>query len=138
MATQASKKEKDPVNIVHQNAILCETIMKEQRHQKLYTSYSVNPYNKMYTLSGKPNSVHDSEDGEADETFLKIFRSAQETPKQKYEFPKTEAQEIGWDTTPLVNPRRDDRRLNWPRKNSEITKYMDAAWKLKEQTENLN
>ena len=46
MATQASKKEKDPVNIVHQNAILCETIMKEQRHQKLYTSYSVNPYNK--------------------------------------------------------------------------------------------
>ena len=39
-------KPKDPINVVHQNAILCETIMKEQRHQKLYTSYSVNPFKK--------------------------------------------------------------------------------------------
>jgi len=39
-------KEKDPVNIVHQNAIHCETIRKEQRTQKLYTDYSVNPYKK--------------------------------------------------------------------------------------------
>ncbi len=39
-------KNKGPVSVVHQNAILCETIMKEQRHQKLYTSYSVNPFKK--------------------------------------------------------------------------------------------
>lgn len=39
-------KEKDPVNIVHQNAIHCETIRKEQRTQVLYTDYSVNPYKK--------------------------------------------------------------------------------------------
>ena len=45
-ATGATQKEKDPVNIVHQNAIFCETILKEQRHQKLYTSYGVNPYKK--------------------------------------------------------------------------------------------
>ena len=45
-ATAATQKEKDPVNIVHQNAIFCETILKEQRHQKLYTSYGVNPYKK--------------------------------------------------------------------------------------------
>ncbi len=32
---------------------------------------------------------------------------------------------------------RSDRRLNFPRQNSEITKYMDAAWRLKEQTQNL-
>ena len=37
-------KEKDPLNFVHQNAILCETIMKEHRHQKLYSNYSVNPF----------------------------------------------------------------------------------------------
>ena len=37
---------KDPINAVHQNAILCETIMKEQRHQKIYTSYGVNPFKK--------------------------------------------------------------------------------------------
>ena len=45
-ATAATQKEKEPVNIVHQNAIFCETILKEQRHQKLYTSYGVNPYKK--------------------------------------------------------------------------------------------
>jgi hypothetical protein len=92
----------------------------------------------VYTLTGKPNSTHDSDDGVPDEKFLKIFHRAQETPQQKYEFPQTEAQEIGWDTTPLVSPKREDRRLNHPRRNSEITKFMDAAWKLKEQTENLN
>lgn len=32
---------------------------------------------------------------------------------------------------------RSDRRLNFHRQNSEITKYMDAAWRLKEQTQNL-
>lgn len=39
-------REKEPVNIVHQNDILCETIRKEVRNQKLYTNYSVNPYKK--------------------------------------------------------------------------------------------
>ena len=42
----ASKGEKEPVNIVHQNAIFRETIKKEQRNQKLYTDYSVNPFKK--------------------------------------------------------------------------------------------
>ena len=93
-ATAATQKEKDPVNIVHQNAIFCETILKEQRHQKLYTSYGVNPYKKskhstsvthvtfelqeprlgvyasisvtVYVLAGKPNSQHDSADGVED------------------------------------------------------------------------
>lgn len=43
------KKEKEPTNIVHQNAIFCETVHKEQRHQKLYTNYGVNPYKKSKT-----------------------------------------------------------------------------------------
>ena len=46
----AAKKPvaKDPsaVNYVHQNDILCETIRKEQNNQKLYTSYSINPFKK--------------------------------------------------------------------------------------------
>ena len=46
MAGAASGTEKEPVNIVHRNAIFCETIRKEQRDQKLYTSYGVNPYKK--------------------------------------------------------------------------------------------
>ncbi len=42
----ATKQEKEPANIVHQNAIFRETIHKEQRNQKLYTDYGVNPYKK--------------------------------------------------------------------------------------------
>ena len=37
---------------------------------------------------------------------------------------------------PQINPLRNDTRLNNPRRNSEITKYMDTAWRQKEQ-ENL-
>ena len=33
---------------------------------------------------------------------------------------------------------RSDRRLSFPRQNTEITKYMGAAWRLKEQTRNLS
>ena len=42
----SKKKEGTEVNFVHQNAILCETIRKEQRNHKLYTSYSINPFRK--------------------------------------------------------------------------------------------
>lgn len=80
---ESKGKEKEPINIVHQNAIFCETILKEQRHQKLYTSYGVNPFKKsnhylfcslinvtslylVYVLAGKPNSQHDSADGDED------------------------------------------------------------------------
>lgn len=38
------------VNYVHQNAILCETIKKEQRNHKLYTNYSINPFKKSKLL----------------------------------------------------------------------------------------
>ena len=32
-----------------------------------------------------------------------------------------------------IDHARNDRRLHHPRSNSEITKYMDAAWRQKEQ-----
>ncbi|XP_064385742.1 cilia- and flagella-associated protein 144-like [Halichondria panicea] len=132
----ATKQEKEQVNVVHQNAIFRETIHKEQREQKLYTSYGVNPYKKDYVLAGKPNSQYDSAEGTEDQQYLQVYRRAQDIPQRKFDFPQTEAQEIGWDTKPLINPLRNDTRLNNPRRNSEITKYMDTAWRQKEQ-ENL-
>ena len=35
--------------------------------------------------------------------FLQVYQNAQKTPKEKYQLPQTEAQEIGWDITPLVS-----------------------------------
>jgi hypothetical protein len=133
MAGETKSKDKEPVNIVHQNAIFCETVHKEQKHQKLYTNFSINPYKKMHALTGKPNSRHDSGDGEEDSEFIKSYQKAQQTPTEKFQVPQTEAQEIGWDTTPLVEPHRHDNRFHHAKKNSEITKFMDAFWKQKEQ-----
>ena len=83
----ATQTQKEPKNLVHQNAILCETVDKELRNQKLYVKYTMNPHKKCksragmqckvvhhivccfavaYTLTGKPNSRHDSADGLGD------------------------------------------------------------------------
>ena len=138
MTQMATKKDSTTLNYVHKNAILCETIKKEQQNQRLYKSYSINPFKKMYTLTGKPNSTHDSADGDEDHDFLQVIKRANETPVEKFEFPQTAAQEIGWSTTPLIENQRGDARLHHPKKHSEITKFMDAYWRQKEQSENLN
>ncbi len=51
-------KEKDPVDIVHQNAIHVETIMKELRHQKLYTEFNINPFKKRECRASLVYSIH--------------------------------------------------------------------------------
>lgn len=133
----AGAKPKSPVDFVHQNAIRCETIKKEQMCQKLYTEFSINPFKKLHVLTDKPVSRTCKEQEEGDLTFLEIIHRARLEPTKKYTHPQTESQEIGWISTPLIDTDRSDRRLNFHRQNSEITKYMDAAWRLKEQTQNL-
>lgn len=133
----AKPKEKDPVDIVHQNAIHVETIMKELRHQKLYTEFNINPFKKLHILTDKAMSNITYRKEEEDPAFLQAIHGACLEPAKKYSHPQTEAQEIGWISSPLLVSDRSDRRLNFPRQNSEITKYMDAAWRLKEQTQNL-
>ena len=49
----AEKKDKKEINIVDQNAIWRETIRKENRCQKLYTQYHINPYKPSNQVSGK-------------------------------------------------------------------------------------
>ncbi|XP_016140235.1 protein FAM183A-like [Sinocyclocheilus grahami] len=104
----ANPKEKDPVDIVHQNVIHVETIMKELRHQKLYTEFNINPVVHFFILTDKPMSNI-------------TYRKEEEDRKYFHH---------------IVSD-RSDRRLHFPWHNSEITKYMDAAWRLKEQTQNL-
>ncbi|XP_066522333.1 protein FAM183A isoform X1 [Hoplias malabaricus] len=162
MAAAGKAKEKEPVDVVHQTAIHVETIMKERRSQKLYTTFSINPFKKLHVLADNPMARTTQEQAEEDPTFLNIIHGARIEPTKKYTHPMTESQEIGWISTPLTRcysskrgkcisitfiseeslyeqivSDRSDRRLNFPRQNSEITKYMDAAWRLKEQTQNL-
>ena len=46
----AAAKKDSTINYVHQTAILCETIKKEQNNQKLYTNYSINPFKKSKSM----------------------------------------------------------------------------------------
>ena len=54
-------------------------------------------------ILGKPNSLHDTAEGEEDPNFLHIMREIRVEPRKKYEFPVTESQEIGWESRPLLD-----------------------------------
>ena len=50
---QKKSNEKQPKNIVHEQAILVETIKKELREQKLYKNFSINPFVKRKNNANK-------------------------------------------------------------------------------------
>ncbi|KAI5109419.1 protein FAM183A [Silurus meridionalis] len=101
MAKPSKAIEKEPVDMVHQNAFLMETIRKEQQHQKLYTEFKINPFKKLHVIPDKPTARKTQEEDEADPAFQDIIRKALSEPSKKYTRPMTEAQEIGWIYTPL-------------------------------------
>ncbi|XP_068095528.1 cilia- and flagella-associated protein 144 [Hyperolius riggenbachi] len=119
------------------NAIHRETLRKENRCQKLVTEFTINPFHKIHAVTGKPMARHDNQNETADESFLKIFHHTALEPTKKYTEPQTTSQEIGWITEPLISSDRTDSRLHHHRQKTEITTYMEAAWKLKEQSVNL-
>nr|KAF6505069.1 family with sequence similarity 183 member A [Rousettus aegyptiacus] len=105
-------RQKVIVDEVHQNQILRELYLKELRTQKLYTQYHVNPLRK--------------------DRFLNLIHHASQGPRMKYSETQTESHEIGWDSDPLVNPERNDNRLNHFRVYKDITLYKAKMWSLGE------
>ncbi|XP_069744174.1 cilia- and flagella-associated protein 144 isoform X2 [Narcine bancroftii] len=93
--------EKIPKDAVQQLAIERETIRKERRSQKLYTNFNINFRTKFHCITGKPNVRDVDMEGEEDQHLSRILRRNILEPKMKYTMPQTEAQEIGWITTPL-------------------------------------
>ncbi|XP_059494272.1 protein FAM183A isoform X2 [Stegostoma tigrinum] len=121
--------EKPPKDMVHQLAFDRESIRKELRSQKLNTTFNINPRSKFHCITGKPN-VRDVEmESKEDQNLAKVLRRNFLEPRMKYTFPQTEAQEIGWITTPLIDTDPNDRRLNFHRRSNEITKFMALSSK---------
>ncbi|KAM9848862.1 cilia- and flagella-associated protein 144 [Aulostomus maculatus] len=118
---------KEKIDLVHQNAIHVEMIRKEQRHQRLHTEFSINPHRKLHILPDKPMSRKVAETVEENSDFIKAFHEARQEPTRKYAMPLTESQEIGWVSTPLIPSSRDDNRLNYYRRSSDITKHKESA-----------
>jgi hypothetical protein len=115
---------------VHQNAIFVETVNKENKKTDLFTEFTINPYSKFHSLSNKPNSK--SMLGAEDEAYHRVRDRYLKTPQEKFPFPQTEGQEVGWDNAPLVNHLRDDPRINHQRVICPMTKFMETAWRIKE------
>ncbi|TMS19960.1 Protein FAM183B [Larimichthys crocea] len=115
------------MDLVHQNAIHTETILKEQRHQILHTEFSINPHRKLHILPDKPMSRKTTEVIVENSDFIKAFHKAREEPTKKYTMPQTESQEIGWISTPLIPSDRSDRRLHFNRFSSDVTKHKESA-----------
>nr|XP_046248417.1 protein FAM183A [Scatophagus argus]XP_046248418.1 protein FAM183A [Scatophagus argus]XP_046248419.1 protein FAM183A [Scatophagus argus] len=117
----------EKLDLVHQNAIHVETIRKEQRHQKLHTEFSINPHRKLHILPDKPMSRKPTEVIAENSDFIDAFHKARQEPTKKYTTPQTESQEIGWISAPLIPSNRSDKRLNFYRSSSDVTKHKEAA-----------
>ncbi|CAN9500688.1 unnamed protein product [Ophioblennius macclurei] len=120
----AEKKDKSQV---HQDSIHVETIKKEHRLQKLHTEFSINPYRTLHILPDKPMSRRPPESIVEECEFIKAFHKARQLPAQKYSAPLTESHEIGWYSTPLVPCNRDDERLNFFRRSTDVTRYQEMV-----------
>ncbi|XP_036207603.1 protein FAM183A isoform X2 [Myotis myotis] len=87
---------------------------------------------EVHTITRKPMSWHDNLEEPADDRFLNLIHHTAQGPRKKYPETQTESQEIGWFSEPLVNPERDDARLNHFTVYSDITLYKSKMWSLGE------
>lgn len=127
-----NKGQKQIQDEVHQNQILRELFLKELRAQKLYTQYHVNPLRKVHTIARKPMSWHDNLEEPADVKFLNLIHHAAQGPSKKFSETQTESHEIGWNPHPLIDPDRQDHRLNHFKVYRDITLYKAKLWRLGE------
>ncbi|XP_068563769.1 cilia- and flagella-associated protein 144 [Cebidichthys violaceus] len=112
----------EKTNAVLQDAINIERIRKERQHQKIQTEFTFNPHRKWHLLPDNPTSRKPTE-VIAENSDIEAFQKAQLEPSKKYSMPQTASQEIGWHSTPLIPSNWNDKRLNFHRLSTEITKH---------------
>ncbi|XP_040040804.2 cilia- and flagella-associated protein 144 [Gasterosteus aculeatus] len=114
---------KEKLNEVQKNAIHKETIRKEKRHEILQTQFTFNPHRRPHILTDKPMSRKPTEEIEENSEFIEAFQRARLVPTMKYSTPQTSGQEIGWwVSTPLIPPNPNDKRFNFHRCCTDVTK----------------
>ena len=139
------KKEKE-VNFVHLAEIRTESIKKERRHEgkNFKYDYTFHP-NNLFPYAEKPQLVSPDRPFTSNDTvarmskreyqlnkdpindafvkdrIMKAIIANQQIPKDKYDYPMTSAQEIGWYSKPLVN----NSRWNHPVSSTPISDYVN-------------
>eukprot|EP00003_Mantamonas_plastica_P030078 TRINITY_DN730_c0_g1_i2.p1 TRINITY_DN730_c0_g1~~TRINITY_DN730_c0_g1_i2.p1 ORF type:complete len:144 (-),score=65.78 TRINITY_DN730_c0_g1_i2:102-533(-) len=135
----SQKKELvDKRNEVHQNKIWMEAIKREKASHQLVEEFVANP-KSLYSITEKPNRVNvweemertekerlgqleEGEEEEDDTGYKEQMKQSLKTPAERYDFPLTTAQEIGWYSKPLIE---QNQKFNKPLASSDITKFQD-------------
>ncbi|KAJ3050535.1 hypothetical protein HK097_008519 [Rhizophlyctis rosea] len=118
---------------VFRDMIHTETIKKELRLHTLYDNYNLTPtVAHRIVVTNKPNEKLEDGKGEVeDDEYINILTTSRLPPSQHYSTPQTTSQQYGWDTKPLIDHRRLDKRFYHPKVETEITKMYGAAMIMK-------
>ena len=125
-------------NPVQANQIWAETLKKENACLKFSENFRVNPKAiALSTITPKPCTVDPfalaeklattdpSQDSAADPEVEEIMKASSRPPQEKYKFPMTGAQEVGWAWKAGVEEFEKDRKWRATHAQSEIVSYVD-------------
>ena len=123
----------DMMSPVAKNQTWCERIKKEQQLTKIREEYSPNvgtlsflteaPTKTLGLPMGHPKYTDVPDIHPDDKKLMDKFEQTKLGPQRKYHWPQTEAQEVGWNTEPLMeNPKE----FYHPNGTCDITEYADA------------
>jgi hypothetical protein len=147
MDTKGKKENTKEINAVHLDEIHVENIKKEHKYEGKNFKYDYTFQTKnLFPFAEKPQLVAPNRpftsqdtinrqskrewklnrdpisDAFVNERISKIILQNQQIPKDKYEYPQTSAQEIGWFSKPLVNNARWDHS----HRSTPISQYVDS------------
>eukprot|EP00218_Dolichomastix_sp_CCMP3274_P016773 CAMPEP_0170132900 /NCGR_PEP_ID=MMETSP0033_2-20121228/949_1 /TAXON_ID=195969 /ORGANISM="Dolichomastix tenuilepis, Strain CCMP3274" /LENGTH=152 /DNA_ID=CAMNT_0010368349 /DNA_START=18 /DNA_END=476 /DNA_ORIENTATION=+ len=120
---------------VSKNSIWREHCTKELNNTTLNTNFNISNPARMPTLPEKPNyilpntAVDGSEMSEARERLRMLcsIKDADQLPPDKYDDPRTSAQEYGWHSKTLMG---NNPIFNYKRSACEITSYADKYYEM--------
>ncbi|KAM3146478.1 hypothetical protein pb186bvf_001447 [Paramecium bursaria] len=123
MAKAEVKKGKQDKSAVAEMNIWCECVRKENQHLKVYENFTINP-NKLYIIQEKPNNsimlqkylqktgkiskpsfdVNQITDDSPplEKEIVEKIQTMNRTPRQRYQYPQTSNQELGWHTVVII------------------------------------
>merc|ERR1711916_350302 len=126
MNWNAKSRDTDQVKL---ESIWREHLIKEAGTTRVNAEFHANP-RTLHPIPDKPNATvpkANTANSPMDEELVAKLQTANKIPREKYEFPQTEAQMIGWLSDPLVarNP-----RFHKPISYCTETKYVEEVVKF--------
>ncbi|EAS00407.3 hypothetical protein TTHERM_00220800 (macronuclear) [Tetrahymena thermophila SB210] len=153
-SSQVKTRDKSPVA---EMITWSEVIKKEKSKQKIYEHFTINP-RKLFLYSDKPcenalveqkmqhsqtknpfldisktSALLDSlKSPELSQDILSKLTTINQTPGQKYKFPQTANQDIGWfnQHSRSLSPQRSSNQFNYPKKTCNETNYANEYYNM--------